>query len=367
MATLNFLERFTLMSIFLTAALSVSVNAYADGPSGSGGGDARCEERFKDIRNNLAKWFELGGPERRHLDMSAMPNLTYDLLTEKVSPLFKEGSVIVKCVNPEAKNLSMSEKLLAQKLIFHDSKKICIYETLERKQNEDPAIFQVICDSSQIRPVGPEESVLVGTQFVQVSHEFFGMAGLESPLNPGHLEDSNYPLSSQFRSFTSSVTVERLSIVEKDREVQVFSQIKYYKNGNQCFENMNLKPEQLIKQGKLNYSLDLSGDICSKDPLYNVNLTNCLYYQANKLNKYAGELAQSAGRNPVVQNLKSSVTQRAYYLSNLANAVSTRNSSCDLKSRFDNRTENLVSCVVHAKDEMDLEKCVVQQADVSYL
>jgi hypothetical protein len=193
------------------------LSAVAFGGEGVGGGNAECEARIKEIRDDFAKWFLHNGPQKRQLDLSQIPGLTYEELTKAVTPWFKEGAIVPLCINPieigQNPGLFSPIAIHASEILLKYNK-TCFYETIPEGVDAFGNSIQrvrISCDNRSIRNVTTDEKVLAGAQYVQIGHEILGAAHIENPINPNDLQDSRYPLSQQFRSFLEPVTQQRLS------------------------------------------------------------------------------------------------------------------------------------------------------------
>jgi hypothetical protein len=221
----------------------LATNIAFAGGNGSGGGDAECEARAKFIRDDITKWINADGPEKRKLDLTGTGFTIAEYSSQMINWL-KEGNVIFSCVNPLALNqypadVKASKMLLAKRLNMNGADKKCEWEMIDNNTRAS-----VVCDSNYIRSIdfsNAQDRVLNRAQYVQIHHEFAGPAGIERPLNPSHPEDSNYSVSKQFEFFVGPELIESLQADPPDDGVPLNYDLAALQPGTKIIINKALQ------------------------------------------------------------------------------------------------------------------------------
>ncbi len=325
------------LSVILLSISTFAENYSLSGGDNSGGGDPRCESRFKAIRDDFSQWLKKDGPRRRKLDLKKVPelNLTYETFEQLVSPVLVEGALIIKCVDPNPeffdKQLPETQELI-KKLTFHGANKLCIFEKFNSIdiEKQGGAIAQVICDQTQMRPVEKSEDVLAATQYEQVVHEALGVAGIESPKNSSHLEDSNYPISPQFRRFLAPVTELKLSFDEPEFETLDIKNFKNMSNTEKVDAAIDTFVNELCFRKPYNLFIDSFESLLHlKVDEYNFNLIkSCakdVYYKTREyIENPIGPSADDKSEQGAIINFKLTQLNEFLYKLDLINAYKTR-------------------------------------------
>ena len=149
-----------------------------------GGGDVSCEDRFKIIRDDIKKWISDGG--------SAALTLPPDVTSQQYDAAMLEniGRAQVSCTDEPVK-IGKAEKTC--KFFWDDSNapNILCNRTLFVKETKGD------------------------DQYVQVHHEYAGLANLEAPDGEG----SKYPISNQITEFFENKVSRHLAVKGKGKLV----------------------------------------------------------------------------------------------------------------------------------------------------
>lgn len=163
------------LSLVILMALSISSSAFA-GREG-GGGDASCEDRFKIVRDDLKKWISNGGSAGLNLPENVTLNQYNTSMLDNI------GRAQVSCTD-DAVKIGKADKTC--KFFWDDS-----------------GVPQILCNRTLFVKETKEDA-----QYVQVHHEYAGLAGLEVPDG----EDSKYPISNQITASLENQVIRHLVV-----------------------------------------------------------------------------------------------------------------------------------------------------------
>jgi hypothetical protein len=176
-----------LLSLVLTTSLLALPTVVHAGTSDGAGGD-RCEERFKSIGEDLAKWIRLGG--HNSLNLTSLNGLSADLYAAGM--LREISRVKISCVDPGDINFPVTVNGTPKECKnFVDSKG-------ERR---------IICDRYKFY-AGLKDPQHDSSQYRLAHHEYAGLAGFELPVD----DDSSYAISNQITGYLHNEVVKRLAV-----------------------------------------------------------------------------------------------------------------------------------------------------------
>jgi hypothetical protein len=165
-----------LKSLFTLTVLLTTFTALA-GNSDRGGGDM-CENRFKQVRDDIDSWIVRGGPQTGRLQLPS--NLSIGDYASAMRAQIAEAKV--NCVSDVIR--------------VGETEKTCKKFVDEQNQS------QIVCNLDRFLNTGESD------QYVLVHHEYAGLANIE--VNNG--DDSNYNVSNQITAYLEVQSVKKLVV-----------------------------------------------------------------------------------------------------------------------------------------------------------
>jgi hypothetical protein len=162
-----------------------------EGAHTGGGGDATTEMRVDEIRSDILKWINDGGPQG--LDFSAA-RLTPQFYTSAMSEQLQSHAVIIGSVTSAEENATYDPEL---KVNVDGQPKTC-----RGFISKNDGRAHILCNVERFANT-PESK-----QYALIHHEYAGLARVEK--NQG--ASSDYPLSSQITDFLVPQTVLKLAV-----------------------------------------------------------------------------------------------------------------------------------------------------------
>jgi hypothetical protein len=169
---------------FWAFLVQLNMSSAFAGKTGSGGGD-RCEDRFKAVAGDIAKWIHDGGPAGLALGHLSVRDYS-DSMAHWIA------GAKIQCVGPGEHGYPV---------LVGKTPKEC------RSFRQKDGTGRVICDRKKFYSglKDPENDAI---QYRIVHHEFATLAGFEIPNG----DDSDYHLSDQITAFLEEQLVKRLAI-----------------------------------------------------------------------------------------------------------------------------------------------------------
>jgi hypothetical protein len=152
----------------------------AFGTEGVGGGDP-CEDKIKEVRDDIQSWINKGGPAGLDLDNG----LTVIGYSEKMSKQI--SSAKIRCVGPGND---------AYPVLVYGTPKVCQFQKGLLKS------ATITCDRDAFLKLKDD------SQYMLVHHEYAGLADIEIP----NRDDSDYYVSDQITSYLVDTIVKRLAV-----------------------------------------------------------------------------------------------------------------------------------------------------------
>jgi hypothetical protein len=146
----------------------------------SGGGDVACEDRIKVIRDDITQWIKDGGPNGLRLATG------WTAETYSSQMLGKIQSAKVKCVGAGDRGYPVK---------IGNTPKVCRFDRSD-------SVDRITCDFMKFG------ATVESDQYVQMHHEYAGLAGIELP----NAEDSNYQISNQISGFLEEQIIKKLAV-----------------------------------------------------------------------------------------------------------------------------------------------------------
>lgn len=177
--------------LFLTAFLNMGP-ALARGGETGGGGDS-SEIRVNDIRIDILKWIDEGGPQQLTLPHGMTKKFYYSSMRRILSP----HAVVLGFVTTEQENNTLEQEL---KVSVNGQPKTCrgfvsIYDQLPH----------ILCNIERFTATAP------GAQYRLIHHEYAGLAGVEQNIGAS----SDYVISDKITDFLDPEVVLRLSVKQR--------------------------------------------------------------------------------------------------------------------------------------------------------
>ncbi len=154
-------------------------SASTGGSEGTGGGDP-CEDRIKNVRDDIRSWILNGGAKNLKLGIG-MSVKSYE---EKM--LFAMESTKIECVGPGDKQHPVK---------VNGTAKVCRFDKFRSGS-------RITCDVTKFQGLGEAD------QYMLVHHEYAGIADIEKPDG----DDSNYAVSNQISAYLVDQVVKRLAV-----------------------------------------------------------------------------------------------------------------------------------------------------------
>ncbi|MGZ3741617.1 MAG: hypothetical protein ACXVB9_19735, partial [Bdellovibrionota bacterium] len=170
----NFLPLVLFLSIPLVHAAGV-----AEGPRTGGGGDL-CEDRFKEVRDDLKSWINSGGPNGLRLPKGMAASQYSQAMLGQIA------TAKVACVAQGDSGFPVQ---------VNGTPKVCVFVKTD-------TVSQVTCDISKFQAMAPPD------QYVLVHHELAGLADIELPNG----DSSNYEISNQISEYLEIQPVLKLAV-----------------------------------------------------------------------------------------------------------------------------------------------------------
>lgn len=174
------MKRSTILSFIFIVGLPLLSSA--NGSSVRGGGDP-CENRIKNIRNDIATWIKDGGAESLSLPQA----VTLEKYTQGM--LQQIAKAKIQCVGTGDAGYPIQ---------INGTPKVCKFQ-------RSPNASLIVCDYQKFQSLGESE------QYILVHHEYAGLAGLENPNG----SDSTYTISNQISDYLEDEIIKKLVVKER--------------------------------------------------------------------------------------------------------------------------------------------------------
>ncbi len=175
------MKRNAILSFILTF-ITTPLLAVAGGSSVRGGGDP-CENRIKNIREDISSWIDQGGAEYLQLP----EEMTLEKYTQSMEQQISKARI--QCVGQGDTGYPVQ---------INGTPKVCQF-----KRSSNASL--IVCDYQKFLSLDESE------QYVLIHHEFAGLAGLELPNG----SDSTYTISNQISDYLENETIKKLAVKQR--------------------------------------------------------------------------------------------------------------------------------------------------------
>ena len=182
--TLTFGESMKNLNLIFASFLAFTIfspqafSAAKKGNEGSGGGDI-CENRIKNIRDDLSEWIRNGGPNNLKFSEGVNASQYSYAMLDQIE------RAKVKCVGKGDVGYPVK---------VNETPKVCRFDAV----NEG----SITCDFTKFQETSESD------QYVLIHHEYAGLAKLENPNGA----DSTYALSNQISNYLVNQVIRKLSV-----------------------------------------------------------------------------------------------------------------------------------------------------------